>query len=194
MRRRCVVSALGGAVLVIGISAQALANSDGYSFKYYGEWMTSWSGCTCVPTAQGLSYPDDQINAFAAVMDANQHQRVAVYGNHDVWAADIVEDGLGGADNVEADSADIYAFAGHGTVANDSNGQTYKSPRCTAGYSYDDCWLVFYEPLPGTMGKTLVEIEPATDDPSVLALIAADAKAETARKAALMANADQRAH
>lgn len=141
MRRRCVLSALGAAILVIGIAAHALANSDGYSFKYYGEWMTSWSGCACVPAAQGLSYPDDQINGFAAVMDANHHQRVAVYGNHDVWAADLVEDGLGGADNVEADGADIYAFAGHGTVTNDPNGQTYKSPRCSAGYNYDDCWL-----------------------------------------------------
>lgn len=52
----------------------------------------------------------------------------------------------------------------------------------------------FFEPLPGTMGKTIVEIEPATTDPSVLALIAADAQAETARKAALMADTDERAH
>ena len=139
MRRKALWRALAGAILVIGASAPALANSDGYSFKYYGEWMTSWNGC-CFP-APSLSYTDDQISQFAGVMDGNRHQRVAVYGNTDVWAADIVEDGMGGADYLEADAADIYAYAGHGTVKTDSNGQTYKSPRCLAGYDYGTCWF-----------------------------------------------------
>jgi hypothetical protein len=130
---------VGGALLLTAMTIPAAANSDGYSFKYYGEWMTSWSGCC---TSQpGLSQTGDQINEFAGVMDGHGHSRVAVYGNQGVWAADTVEDGLGGADNVEADQADIYAYSGHGAAPNDSNGQTFQSPRCLAGYSYNTCWF-----------------------------------------------------
>jgi hypothetical protein len=50
----------------------------------------------------------------------------------------------------------------------------------------------FFEPVPGTSSKILVEVEPATNEPQVLATIASDAQAEVARKAPLMAKADTR--
>ncbi len=55
-------------------------------------------------------------------------------------------------------------------------------------------YAFFFEPMPGTMSKILVEIEPATNDPSVLASLAADAQAEAARKAPFTATPNQRTH
>jgi hypothetical protein len=51
-------------------------------------------------------------------------------------------------------------------------------------------YAFFFEPMPGIMSKILVEIEPATNDPSALARLAADAKAEAARKGPLKAKPD----
>jgi hypothetical protein len=51
-------------------------------------------------------------------------------------------------------------------------------------------YAFFFEPLPGTMSKVLVELEPATTESSVRALIAMDDKADAARKAPLMAVPD----
>jgi hypothetical protein len=53
-------------------------------------------------------------------------------------------------------------------------------------------YAFFFEPLPGTMSKILVEVEPATNDPGVLAMIASDAQAEIARKSVKMATPDMR--
>jgi hypothetical protein len=53
-------------------------------------------------------------------------------------------------------------------------------------------YAFFFEPLPGTVSKVLVELEPATTASSVRALIATDDTADAARKAPLMAVPDTR--
>ncbi|MEO8215065.1 MAG: hypothetical protein ABI560_17835, partial [Myxococcales bacterium] len=48
-------------------------------------------------------------------------------------------------------------------------------------------YAFFFEPLPGTISKVLVEVEPATTDKAVLEAIAADRDAEVKRKLPTMA-------
>jgi hypothetical protein len=122
-------------VAIVGRSPQALASS------YYAEYMTDYSGCDSPcrnnPT---LNQTDDQINEFAGVLDAHGWSRWGLYGTGDSWAADIVEDQLGGDDFQQADNADIYAFSGHGGAGPDGSGnQDYASDRCWPGWSYSTC-------------------------------------------------------
>jgi len=99
---------------------------------FAGEFMTSWSGCSC--SGSGLEHTDDQINQWAGTMRSLGHQQLWVYANTEAWACDITEDGLGGCDWPYGDDAGIYAFAGHGYNPTDANGRmTFTASFCQGG-------------------------------------------------------------
>lgn len=127
--------------LIAGTST-ILMTQSAFAISYFVEDMYDWSTADAACTGQTtLSYTDDQIRMLVSKFDerSNMHTRIAWFDN-DAWSSDIAEDQLSGQDNSFADTADFYAYSGHGNGPVVDGVQKFTAPMRTksAGYT-EDC-------------------------------------------------------
>lgn len=110
----------------------SLSSTNTLAITFGAEYLTSWSGCEC--SGGSLSYTDNQIKMFRDKMTSLGHSKRFVYSNSNTWASDVTEDrDFGGKDRFYGDTVDMFAFSGHGSAPNDSNGhQNFTAPFCKA--------------------------------------------------------------
>jgi hypothetical protein len=114
------------------LTASGPALAGGYTLNY----MTNFSGCdsSCSGNSS-LSYTDDQINQLDSALAGYGHTRLHKFSNSNTWASDLVEDALGGQDNIYSDNGFLFAYSGHGGTGTDGGGQTFRAPFCKKGVS-----------------------------------------------------------
>src|SRR6478609_3326056 len=125
---------VGGVALLglLAFGAPRVARAGGYTLNY----MTSNSGCDsgCKGNSS-LSYTDDQINQLDSALNDYGHTLLHKFSNQNTWSSDLVEDNLGGQDQLYSDNGFLFAFSGHGGAGTDSGGQTFLAPFCKKGTS-----------------------------------------------------------
>jgi hypothetical protein len=97
------------------------------------EAVENYSGCGCA--TGDLRYCNDQASRFITKMDV-WHTRKYLYTNSDAWSGDLVEDQLGGQDNLYGDNVQVLLVSGHGGM--NAAGTVYYGYLCKA-QAYPSC-------------------------------------------------------